>query len=635
MLKTFTKKLLKKNVSRWIVLAIDLYIVLNTFILAYFVRFNFQSNFNFSKVISQLPIVLFASFLGFIILGSYKGIIRHTGVKDAMNVFFASCFAVVILGFFIVLNREFIRVEDFNIPLSILVIHFLLNVLILIAGRFIFKTLYRMLIFDEKLKKNILIYGAGESGLITQSVLLRDTRNLTRIIGFIDDDKGKCKRLINGQKVFHSSEIDSLFIEKKNIEEIIISIQNIKTARIVEIVNDLSGLPLGLKIVPPVKDWINNNLKANQIKNIEIENLLGREPIQLNNPKLKFELNNKVIFITGAAGSIGSEIAKQISIFDYQQIVLIDQAESPLYNLQQYFIQQNKERITAVVGDVKDKKRMEVLFKQYKPNFIFHAAAYKHVPFMEENPYEAISVNVRGTKVIADLALKYKSEKFIMISTDKAVNPTNIMGATKRIAELYVNCNFNKNNTKFIIMRFGNVLGSNGSVIPLFRSQIKNGGPLTVTHKDITRYFMTIPEACQLVLEAGVMGSGGEIFVFDMGKSVKIFDLAKNMIRLSGFDYPKDIDIKITGLRPGEKIYEELLADGENTIPTHHEKILIARVCPIDEQDVLLKIGELLANNYPDNFENSVEKMKELLPEFISNNSEYERFDKQNIKVTV
>jgi FlaA1/EpsC-like NDP-sugar epimerase len=335
-----------------------------------------------------------------------------------------------------------------------------------------------------------------------------------------------------------------------------------------------------------------------------------------------------VVFITGAAGSIGSEIARQVASFNAKKFVLIDQAESPLYELQQEFVQNGVLNFVAEVADIRDENRMQQLFSTYKPHFVFHAAAYKHVPLMEENPYEAIRVNVCGTKRLADLALLHKVAKFVMVSTDKAVNPTNVMGATKRVAEMYISCLANSGKTKFITTRFGNVLGSNGSVIPLFKKQIETGGPISVTHKDITRFFMTIPEACQLVLEAGIIGSGGEIYVFDMGESVKIYDVAIKMIQLSGLKFPEDIDIKISGLRPGEKLYEELLANDENTLPTYHDKIMIAKVAELNTEQIKQQIeGICCASNQVSNLE-LVTQIKKLVPEYISNNSVYEKLDK-------
>jgi FlaA1/EpsC-like NDP-sugar epimerase len=337
-----------------------------------------------------------------------------------------------------------------------------------------------------------------------------------------------------------------------------------------------------------------------------------------------------VVLVTGAAGSIGSEISRQLASYSLTLLILLDQAESPLYDLQQELLQSGKDNFKVLVADVRDFKRMQEVFAKYAPQKVFHAAAYKHVPLMEKNPYEAVRINICGTKNIADLSLKYKVERFVMVSTDKAVNPTNVMGATKRIAEMYISCLSNEeSDTKLTITRFGNVLGSNGSVIPLFKKQIENGGPLTLTHKDITRYFMTISEACCLVLEAGTMGIGGEIYIFDMGKSIKIFNMAKRMISLSGLVYPDDIDIKITGLRPGEKLYEELLAAGENTVKTYHEKIMIAKSSNVDFFEVKKRIVKLTEENAVLTNFTIVEAIKEIVPEYISNNSIYEKIDKK------
>lgn len=627
MLKKIPRLIINISVPRWIVLLIDLYIVANMFILAYFIRFSFMLSFDTSKLIFQIPIVLGVALIGFLLIGSYKGIIRHTGLKDSINVSLASLIMLGLLIAVVLVNREFNIVEGFTIPVSILSIHFLLNVTVLIASRYFFKLFYNSMISDVKPGKRILIYGAGEAGLLTYSVLHDDKDNSDRILGFIDDNKSKSGKKINGLPIYYVNDVNDKLIKSKMIDEIILSIQNIKPKRLIEIVDNISKLPVKMRIVPSAKSWINNNLKVQQIKPVEIDDLLGRERIELNNPLLKNEFFDKVVMITGAAGSIGGEIARQLAMLNCRQLVLVDQAESELYNLQQSFCQRNLNNITAIVSDIRNKKRMELLFKQYQPAIVFHAAAYKHVPFMEENPYEAVCVNVSGTQIVTDLSVQYQVEKFIMISTDKAVNPTNVMGATKRIAEMYITCLKNNGTTKFITTRFGNVLGSNGSVIPLFKSQIKNGGPLTVTHKDITRYFMTIPEACQLVLEAGAMGKGGEIFVFDMGDSIKIYDLALNMIRLSGLNYPNDIEIEITGLRPGEKIYEELLGDGENTTPTYNEKIMIAKAKLINTTLVKQSINELVSINQEFKFEQTVQKMKEIVPEYISNNSIYEELD--------
>ncbi|UMB62161.1 polysaccharide biosynthesis protein [Lutibacter sp. A80] len=629
MLNRVFKQLLIRNTPRWLVLIIDIYIVINTFIISYLIRFNFSFNFDTSKFILQLPAVIIIALISFLLVGSYKGVIRHTGVRDSINVLFSSLIIFWLLITCVMVNHHFEIIPEFTIPKSIIAIHFLLNVFVLIAIRFLYKGIYTYLVSGSSVAKRVLIYGAGEAGMLVHSLLKEDKTNRVQIVGFIDDDKHKVGSKLNGVRIFNAKKINKFFVEKRSVDEIILAIQKIKPSKLIEIVEALSKLPLEVKIVPAVQTWINGDLQVKQIKTVKIEDLLGRIPIELNNPILHKEYTDKVVLITGAAGSIGSEIVRQVSSFKFKQLILIDQAESDLYNLQQFFINKNIENITAIVADIKNKKRIATIFNKYKPQIVFHAAAYKHVPFMEENPYEAVRTNIMGSKNIADLSVLHNVEKFVMISTDKAVNPTNVMGATKRIAEMYINCLSSSNKTtKFITTRFGNVLGSNGSVIPLFQSQIKHGGPITVTHKDITRYFMTIPEACQLVLEAGSMGKGGEIFVFDMGESIKIYDLAVNMIRLSGLKYPEDISIEIKGLRPGEKIYEELLATSENTIATHNEKIMIAQVIPLEAKIVKQQIKDLCAINNEENNELTVLKMKEIVPEFISNNSKYEALDK-------
>lgn len=374
---------------------------------------------------------------------------------------------------------------------------------------------------------------------------------------------------------------------------------------------------------------MNGELTYRQIEHVKIEELLGRDPIKLNISEINKYLSGKTVMITGAAGSIGSELARQIAPFNPQKLIILDQAESPLYDLDNELKNRFGHNLCELVlGDIRNRNRMRYLFKEYRPDIVFHAAAYKHVPIMEGNPTEAIRTNVQGTKALVDLAGEFKVQKFIMVSTDKAVNPTNVMGASKRIAEIYAQSANQLYDTQFITTRFGNVLGSNGSVIPLFRKQIANGGPVTVTHKDITRFFMTIPEACQLVIEAGNMGKGGEIFIFDMGEPVKVLDLAKKMIALSGLELGKDIHIKITGLRPGEKLYEELLANEENTVNTHHPKIMIAKVREYDFEEVTQKIESLIQSQRNQNQAIMVKKMKEIVPEFVSNNSVFEKLDR-------
>ena len=632
MIREFLLKNTNVYVSKWMVLAIDLGLVMHCLFAAYLIRFNFTFGFEVQPFGLIVPFVFVLAYVSFLIVGSHKGVIRHTGEKDALNVFIAVSLFTFLEIVIIQLNRVFGIVEGFSIPMSIVAIHFILNVIVLIASRFVFKIIYHHFTSVVQTAKRVMIYGAGDSGILTCDSIAADKSNNYQVIGFIDDDKRKEKKKVHRLNVYSQRFVNLDFIKKHDLKEIIISIQKLSGERLTEIVDYYMQFDVKVKIVPPVSEWLNGNLQSGQIKEVKIEDLLNRTPIKLDNPKLIQEFIGKTVFVTGGAGSIGSEIVRQLVSYDCKKIVVIDQAESVLYELQQELLQNGVKNVEVIVGDVRDHSKMDLLFSEFLPVYVFHAAAYKHVPLMEQNPYEAVKVNIGGTKLIADLSLKYGVSKFVMVSTDKAVNPTNIMGATKRIAEIYVRSLKDKGRTKYITTRFGNVLGSNGSVIPLFKKQIMNGGPLTLTHKEITRYFMTIPEACQLVIEAGGMGTGGEIYIFDMGASVKIFDLAKRMIHLSGFQYPKDIDIVISGLRPGEKLYEELLANDENTLPTHHDKIMIAKVHCCDIEKKQREIKELcILGKTADNMA-IVRKMKSIVPEFLSNNSEYQILDKKQEK---
>lgn len=616
--------------SKWLVLAIDVVIVSFSFFLTYCIRFDLSFDFEVDKLFFQLPVVAFISMVSFLIIGSYKGVVRHTGVRDVYNIFNAICLSSILAITVVLINRQWDLFENFTIPRSIIIIHSLIGFIGLTVSRYVFKALYNnFLVRDLKVEKNVLIYGAGESGILTHNALTNHSKSRARVVGYIDGDNQKAGKQINGVTVYHKDVLTEDFLEKKNISEVIFSIQNIGQKELRRLVEGLVDFPVQVKIVPPVEDWINGELKASQIKQVQIEDLLDRAPISIKNDKIEKELSNKVVLVTGGAGSIGSEIVRQICGYSYKSLIIIDQAESALYDLQQELKQNGYFNFVPIVGDIRDKNRLNDIFQQHKPDMVFHAAAYKHVPLMEYNSYEAIKINIAGTKTIADLSLSYGVEKFVFISTDKAVNPSNVMGASKRIAEMYISCMEQEKKTKFITTRFGNVLGSNGSVIPLFRKQIEMGGPITVTHSEVTRYFMTIPEASQLVLEAGAMGEGGEIFIFDMGESVKIYDLARNMIKLSGLSYPDDIDIKITGLRPGEKLYEELLANGENTLPTYHKKIKISKVRELDYSTVRSQIDELCITNMFFSG-NTVKLMKKIVPEYVSNNSELCELDKKS-----
>lgn len=621
-LNTFFDRFSNRYTPAWLVLVIDVYLTVQSFILSYMVinGLEFEDNF-----LLTLLIVKFVSLCCFLLIGSYKGVIRHSGARDAYYVFFALSLVSSVLVVLNLIDTRVLSKIYFKIPFSVIFIHFLLSVIILIFSRFIFKILFAAIISNFKPTSNILIYGAGDSGLITYYALKEDKKSQSKVVGFIDDHKGKIGKKINQIPIYDPNQITKSFISKNKIDEVIVSIQNVGPSKMLNLIEKSLSKSIKIKIVPPFKNWIDGDLKAGQIKNVKIEDLLGRKTISIENLLLRNEFNQKTILITGAAGSIGSEIARQVATYSYYKLVFLDQAESPLYHLQQEL--KSDKRQHFIVADIRNKRRMTNVFKVYRPEIVFHAAAYKHVPLMEENVFEAVDVNVLGSQILMDLSVENEVEKFVMISTDKAVNPTNVMGASKRIAEMYAMCLKNKGKTKFITTRFGNVLGSNGSVIPLFKRQILFGGPLTVTHKDITRYFMTIPEACQLVLEAGAMGKGGEIYVFDMGKSIKIFDLALKMITLSGLKYPEEIGIKITGLRPGEKIYEELLANDENMLPTYNKKIMIAEVRNMNEIHIHKSIYELcIINKDCDNFA-TVKKIKQIVPEYISNNSKYEKLD--------
>ncbi|WP_396601117.1 polysaccharide biosynthesis protein [Algibacter sp. R77976] len=618
----------QKYASKWLVFGIDLSLILTTFFLAYFIRFNFTLNFDVEQFLFELPFVFVVSALSFLIVGSFKSVIRHTGFTDVVNVFKSIVLMALICAVVVFLNRYASIVPGFTIPGSIIVMHALLSFVALSASRLLFKMTYKYLKSKLLLTKRVLIYGTEDSSIVTYNALLNNASASFNILAFVDDNakKNKNGKFINGVPILSYTSLNETYVELNDIDEIIVADQNIDANKLMTLIDSLSDSEVKITKVPPIDDWINGELSAKQIKQVQIEDLLGRPPIEIDNPNLLNEFRGETVLVTGAAGSIGSELVNQLSNFDVKHLILVDQAESALYDVQQDLKRDGKHNYTAIVADIRDGLRIDSIFQSYKPTMVFHAAAYKHVPLMEKSPYEAIKINVNGTKLLADTASRYNVKKFVFVSTDKAVNPTSVMGATKRMAEMYISCLQKESKTKFITTRFGNVLGSNGSVIPLFKKQIDAGSDLTLTHKDITRYFMTIPEASQLVLEAGTMGKGGEIFIFDMGESVKIYDLAKNMIKLSGLRYPEDIDIKITGLRPGEKLYEELLANGENTLSTYHKKILISKTRELDYSRIKTDIEELcITNRFQNN--NIVMKMKSLIPEYKSNNSEYEKFD--------
>lgn len=619
----------KSNTPRWVIMLIDLLLSYFALFFAYLIRFDLKADPELIREEWQIlskSIVIFALVkLGvFYVFKIHKGLVRHTSTEDLRRITLAlmtSSAVFIILG----LARFYLFDGYYLFPTSVLLMEFLTSLALLVGSRFAVKLLYLESMKSKDSEDRVLIYGAGISGLITKRTIEKDLSTNVKIIGFLDDNKRLSGNRLEGVNIFHSSKLQKL-IDEEGVNRVIIAIQDPNEENRKKIVETCLENDVSVQKVPSTKSWINGEFSTKQISKVKIEDLLGRKPIILDEEQMKSEFNDQVILVTGAAGSIGSGIVRQLANYSPKKVILLDQAESPIYDFQNSLNSDfPKLHFEVVIGDIRNRERMSNLFRTYKPSYVFHAAAYKHVPLMEENPSESILTNVKGTKNLVDLAIENNVQKFVMISTDKAVNPTNVMGASKRIAEIYAQHSNAKGKTKFITTRFGNVLGSNGSVIPLFQRQIEHGGPVTVTDERVTRYFMTIPEACQLVLDAGAMGEGGEIFVFDMGESVKIIDLAKKMIRLSGLELGKDIEIKITGLRPGEKLYEELLAKEENTLPTHHPKILVAKErelnASIDDIEDLVRLFK-----DQDNVE-IVKKMKEIVPEFKSNNSVYEKLD--------
>ena len=571
--------------SRWTVFGLDLLLVLVTYLVAQFIAFNFDVG---SIPWASLPLKVFILLpvyaLGFLHSSSYVGVVRHSGGKDFTRLFQATVEATLFL-----LVLSFTTAIEYN--RTALVSQAMLFLILSVGGRLAVRSLFLSVQLRKAKKGNgIIIVGAGSMGRAAQNAIEQDVNFKDYVIAYLDDNKSKAGKNINGIPILKAENaLSSEYIDKNNVGKIVIAIKNISGIRLKELSN--AALELGIEVsrVPPTSNWVNGELTAKQIRPISLEELLGRDPINLSYETLNGFIKGKTVLITGAAGSIGSELVRQVMRQNPKLLVCLDQAETPIYHLdQELSVYPNYNRARLVIGSVTDPERMDQVFRDFKPEVVFHAAAYKHVPLMEENPQEAVKTNILGTHLMARLASEHRAECFVMVSTDKAVNPTNIMGASKRAAEHVVNY-FNDqpgNLTRFVTTRFGNVLGSNGSVIPLFKKQLQEGGPITLTHKDITRYFMTIPEAVRLVLEAGHMGKGGEILVFDMGEPVKIYDLAVNLIKLSGLTVDKDIKIIVTGLRPGEKLYEELLADGETTRPTHHQQIFISTSNNLDAQGV-------------------------------------------------
>ncbi|MFN3916213.1 MAG: polysaccharide biosynthesis protein [Flavobacteriales bacterium] len=622
----------EKNIPRWVIFLIDVGICLFSLFLAYLIRFDFTrisaEDWQVEKyvLLTSLPVYILVRAISFRFGKTYSGIVRYTSTEDAKRIFLTVTIGSLVLVALMPV-RELIDGYYF-LPRPIIIVDYMITVILMITLRIAVKLLYA----EQKKSKNkdekkVLIWGAGELGLITKRTIDSDSANTMFTVGFLDDDQRKSGKTIEGVRIFDATALSDA-ANKTGADAVIVAIMHPDKQKKRALVDECMQLGLEVLNVPPVDNWLNGQLSLNQIKNIRIEDLLGRKEIKLSKENISDYLAGKKVLVTGAAGSIGSELVRQVIRFNPQKIVLLDQAESPLYDIENEIKNlSSKVDFEVVIGDISNVGRMGRLFEYFQPQVVFHAAAYKHVPLMESNPTEAILVNVLGTRVLAEFSIASGVEKFVMISTDKAVNPTNVMGASKRVAEMFVQSLNGKTKTAFITTRFGNVLGSNGSVIPLFKKQIEMGGPITVTHEEITRYFMTITEACQLVLEAGSMGVGGEIYVFDMGESVKIVDLARKMIKLSGFELERDIQIKITGLRPGEKLYEELLTTEENSLPTHHPQILIGKVQQYEHEWVKDGIEELAAFVSAQDNENLIKRIKQLVPEYKSNNSVFSKFD--------
>jgi len=622
-------------VPKFVILLLDLGATVTALFIAILIQQNVSlAATNWQHMLNATLLMLLVNSLVFTTTKSHTGIVRYTGVQDALRI----AIAVGLSSFIIlVVNTVALGISTIlSLTTLVIVLYTIFSFLFLISYRVLVKYLFAYAKNYKMQKKSVVIFGAAATGVATQRVLENDGLANIQVIAFIDDDRKKGSKNLNGAPILSFNEFKKMALIKP-IDELIIATYTISTKRKNEVVDFCLDHDIKVLTVPAYSKWAEGKFSSRQLQSIKIEDLLERDPIQINNNQIKAQIKGKRILVTGAAGSIGSEIVRQLIPYGPDVIILCDQAETPLHNLE-LELKENGTRINCVsyLADITNKTRMQKLFEEFEPQYVYHAAAYKHVPMMELCPTEAVRNNVIGVKIIADLAIQHKVERFVMISTDKAVNPTNVMGASKRMAEMYVQALSNQSDlpTKFITTRFGNVLGSNGSVIIRFKEQIEKGGPVTVTHPNITRYFMTIPEACQLVLEAGSMGNGGEIFVFDMGKPVAIADLAKKMIRLYGLIPNIDVNITYSGLRPGEKLYEELLNDAENTTQTYHDKILIAKVREVSFELVKQNTYELETILTTTNDEMLlVGKMKELVPEYISNNSIYQQLDTTVISI--
>jgi len=628
----FHRYLSAKVLPIWTVLLIDVLIIVVSSLLAYALRYDFRSLFSESSSIDVTIVCTVAvNLIFFRAFRTYSNVLRFSSFVDIMRIFVALTVSYALLLIASIVVKSFTNINV--APITVLFMSYIISFAMMACSRIVVKIFFEALNFDGSRSANVFIYGAKEPGVNIAKALRVSLRNHYRLRGFIADEPELINKVMMGVKVFPNDDTLIENLDDRDVHTIIISPAKMEALKHSDMADRLLAHNIKLMTAPPLSEWNNQFLDRTQLKEIQIEDLLQRNPIEIDIHKVASHLEGKRVMITGAAGSIGSEIMRQVASFNPYKLILVDQAETPLHDIR-LELQDRWRDIDAetIIADISNVTRMEEIFRRYKPQYIFHAAAYKHVPMMEDNVSESIQVNVYGTRTVADLAVKYGAEKFVMISTDKAVNPTNVMGCSKRICEIYVQSLAKKllaeggHVTQFITTRFGNVLGSNGSVIPRFRDQIQRGGPVTVTHPEIIRYFMTIPEACRLVLEAGSMGNGGEIYIFDMGKPVRIVDLAKRMISLSG---RTDVKIEFTGLRHGEKLYEELLNVKELTKPTYHEKIMIATVREYDYDEVNERIQKLIDVSYTYDQMKIVAAMKDIVPEFVSKNSCFEVLDKK------
>lgn len=629
---SFLKRVFSSRVlPSWTILLFDIVVIVFSVFIAFLVRFFFSDvGLMNGEMVRTLGVVLPLAFIFFRIFRTYANILRLSSFVDVMRLFVALTLTFGISLIFAALWPALFGLHLTGIP--VLIIAYIVSFMALAISRMFIKMLYDNFNRDSSSRRmNTYIYGT-KAGIDIAKALRTEKDNRFRVVGFVADNPDVVGKVMMGVNVYRNDENILDLMDRNNVTAMIVSPAKAKVLKDSDLADRLLKQGIQIFMAPEVSDNWTGSFQKGAIKDVQIEDLLGRDPIQINMKEIASHLEGKRVLITGAAGSIGSEIMRQVAMFNPYQLILIDSAETPLHDIR-LEIKKKWAEIDAptIIANVANQSRMAEIFDKYRPQYVFHAAAYKHVPMMEDNVSEAIQNNVVGTKVLADLAVKYQVERFVMISTDKAVNPSNVMGCSKRICEIYVQALARKVEkeglapTQFITTRFGNVLGSNGSVIPLFRKQIEAGGPVTVTHPEIIRYFMTIPEACQLVLEAGSMGKSGEIYIFDMGRPVKIVDLAKRMIQLSG---RTDVKIVFTGLRHGEKLYEELLATKENTKPTSHDKIMIAEVREYDYEDISNDIDALIDSSYEYDNMKTVARMKDLVPEFKSLNSKYSVMDK-------